>query len=399
MTLVGSAAVSVAAAIGGIAYFSLGSQAQVLTKMKLEQITEEVFDHRDNLFVFFFDTSEELTERQDEVQRVCRALVRETSLHRLTYYFNVRKEGDPPQLPDVAGGAGTGRPLRCVMYKGQRKSQIKIEADLPLSDIIAFFAARAEQEQESWKKLPVKRLTGQNFHAEVCEASTPGAPVVLQMYEDTCFLCFLMRPFINSLAKLLRENKVPLTFKRLNIAENDFPDKCPVARGTPTFMCFRGNKSPPTKWEEFKPKDLVERLAKEYTNLPESFYDEMDELQGLVSKRFQLVTQLIMWTVELQKLETLVTAAGIEGAPAPSKSEAPADPEVNDDAFGVLVSKFMAKDMRRTDLLRDNIQHLMSEVDDVEHDAVLLGIMLAESVQRREEQEAQSERKQGRFWR
>mmetsp|Transcript_59998 Transcript_59998/g.194530 ORF Transcript_59998/g.194530 Transcript_59998/m.194530 type:complete len:89 (-) Transcript_59998:81-347(-) len=46
-----------------------------------------------------------------------------------------------------------------------------------------------------------------------------------------------------------------------------------------------------------------------------------------------------------------------------------------------------SQDMRRTDLLLENLAYLQREVDEVEHDAALLGIMLAESVQKREKDE------------
>merc|ERR1712232_588894 len=89
--------------------------------------------------------------------------------------------------------------------------------------------------------------------------------------------------------------------------KNDFPDGCPVARGTPTFVLFRGPKAAPSKWDEFKPKDMVEKLTKELPAMDDSVYTRMEDLQNLVSRRFQLFTQLVFWTVEIGKLQTLVS--------------------------------------------------------------------------------------------
>ncbi|CAK9004610.1 Uncharacterized protein SCF082_LOCUS8263 [Durusdinium trenchii] len=93
----------------------------------------------------------------------------------------------------------------------------------------------------------------------------------------------------------------------------------------------------------------------------------MDELQGLVSRRFQLFTQLVMWTIELQKLEACLADAVPDGA-----SE--------DSDFNAILMQLMAKDMRRVDGMDENLTFLKQQVDEVEHDAVVMGIMLGKRV-------------------
>merc|ERR1712187_212910 len=188
-----------------------------------------------------------------------------------------------------------------------------------------------------------------------------------------------MRPFVNSIQVLLAESGVPLTIKRLNVEKNDFPDGCPVARGTPTFVFFRGEKAPPIKWDEFKPKDLVEKLTKEMTKIDESVYAKLEDYQNLVSRRFQLFTQLVFWTVELQKLQALITT--------PTKVEALQGDDDSD--FNGTVAQMMSQDMKQVDGIHDNLKHLQHEVDEIEHDAVLMGCTLAESIIQRERQQAQ----------
>merc|ERR1712051_449348 len=91
---------------------------------------------------------------------------------------------------------------------------------------------------------------------------------------------------------------------------------------------------------------------------------------------------------ELQKLEKLVASAPLN-APE-GQAEAPSAPqgkEQDDADFNAMVSEMMAKDMKRTDGIVENLTHLQKEVDEVEHDAALMGAMLAESILRREKAE------------
>jgi len=185
-----------------------------------------------------------------------------------------------------------------------------------------------------------------------------------------------MRPFVNSLGEFLEENKAPFVVKRINIEKNDFPEGCPVARGTPTFVLFRGPDVTAEKWEEFKPKDLCEKMVKVFPKLSvsDSAFDRLDELQSAVTRRFQLFTQLVMWTIELQKLE-----ACLEDAPQGASNE--------DNDFNSILQQLMARDMRRVDGMEENLAFLQKQVEEVEHDAVVLGIMLAKKVLAREERE------------
>lgn len=104
----------------------------------------------------------------------------------------------------------------------------------------------------------------------------------------------------------------------------------------------------------------------------------MDDLQNLVSSRLQLFTQVVMWSVELQKLERLLTTRGS------TRTDRPDSDPTEDDAFGTVVTEMMLKDMKRQDGIRDNLLHLQKEVDELEHDASLLGAILAKEVQGRE---------------
>lgn len=354
--------------------------------LDLKPISEEMFEWADNLFVFFLDGTHELFERQNEIQHVMKVLAEQDSLGRLLFLYNVAKEGDPP-LPDPQPTASEGdapRTLRAMMYKGQRKNLMRISTTDPseqLGDVVRFFTPVAEDLRLARlpPNLDVSRVSRVTFDQDVVQSSSPTQPMLLQMYEDTCFLCFLMRPFINSLAKHLADNAIPLRIVRLNLERNDFPDQCPVARGTPTFVLFRGPDFAPAKWDEFKPHDLVEKLRKEFPDFAEEVYSHMDELQKLVSNRLQLFTQVVMWNMELQKLERLYTSNS-----SVSFHELASEDSTEEVSFGTVVTEMMLKDMKRHDKMNENLQHLQREVDELEHDALLMGDLLAQSIMRRE---------------
>jgi len=316
------------------------------------------------------------------MQHTVQVLAEEKEMQRVGYYFNVRKAEDPP-LPNAEGKEDAEPPLQVVLYKGQRRKIIQLDGELPLQMIKDFFQIQSEEISDAVRARKVPHVSSKTIQEDVVLAGSTGRPVLLQMYEDTCFLCFLMRPFINSLAEMFQTYKVPITFKRLNIEKNDFPDGCPVARGTPTFVYFKNPDHRPQKLEEFKPKDLCERIKSDFPRLPRPVINEMDDLQELVSKRFRLFTQLVMWTVELQKLDDLSSRGFV------------ANPAADDDDFNNTVSRLMVKDMQRADGIRENLEYLQTQVDEIEHDACVAGAMMAENLLKREAAEFPGV---GNFW-
>ncbi|CAK0905875.1 unnamed protein product [Prorocentrum cordatum] len=240
------------AGAAGIAYLAQqtsGGSATV-SQVDIRPMAEDVFENSDNLFVFFLERESDATSRVEDMRRIIKVVASEPAMAGVTWHYSVRKEGDPA-VPDGAGPTENVSdefpPLKVIMYKGQRKTVLRIGAEVPKDEIVGFFTPVSETlpEDANGEGVIVHRVSGSTFVRDVVAASV-NRPVLLQMYEDTCFLCFLMRPFVNSLAELLREHKVPLTIKRLNIEKNDFPSGCPVARGTPTFVLMGGWRIPRT---------------------------------------------------------------------------------------------------------------------------------------------------------
>ena len=103
-----------------------------------------------------------------------------------------------------------------------------------------------------------------------------------------------------------------------------------MARGTPTFALFRGPQVRPEKWEEFKPKDLCEKILQ--APFRAGFKQEMADFKSFWSisslkKPFRrsLASISSLWRLEkvfpklsdkvferMDELQTLVSCRGSE---------------------------------------------------------------------------------------
>lgn len=55
-----------------------------------------------------------------------------------------------------------------------------------------------------------------------------------------------------------------------------------------------------------------------------------------------------------------------------------------DDEFNGILQQLMARDMRRVDNMEENLEYLRRQLDEVEHDALVLAMMLGRAVLLRE---------------
>ncbi|EER14082.1 conserved hypothetical protein [Perkinsus marinus ATCC 50983] len=248
------------------------------------------------------------------------------------------------------------------------------------------------------EECPVEEVSALNFYDRVIAAARPDMAILLQMYEDSCFLCFLMRPFINQLEDTFRRAHLPITIKRLNIEKNDFPLGCPVARGTPTFVLYRGYSPKPDKLAEFRPRDIVDRIRTDLLHehpgitLSEHLLRKWEGMVNQVSQRFQLLSQLIMWNTELEKSQMVLAGVSSDAPEADmAMNEYLVMASSGDDKqlFTTVVSEIMSADMRRTDLLDENIKYLNKEVMNAEMDALVMAEMMAENVIQLEEEKGE----------
>eukprot|EP00920_Eleutheroschizon_duboscqi_P026811 GHVT01065780.1.p1 GENE.GHVT01065780.1~~GHVT01065780.1.p1 ORF type:complete len:704 (+),score=89.63 GHVT01065780.1:197-2308(+) len=212
-------------------------------------------------------------------------------------------------------------------------------AAIPSSLLVDFFTQRfapplsadKRKELES-KQVPIP-VNGEEFNQQVCLEATPSRPVMVQLYEESCFLCFLIRPLINSVAQLMHKEQIPFLFRRLDIEANDFPPSCPVARGTPTFVLYKGHIGQGEKWNEFRPKDFLNKLEKEF-NLPASVTNKFPALLEDLNERFKLFGALAVWLSESRSLERTMFSPPAKDSPSPSPPSARSPSSIASSAGG-----------------------------------------------------------------
>ncbi|KAF4714097.1 hypothetical protein FOZ62_004788, partial [Perkinsus olseni] len=190
---------------------------------------------------------------------------------------------------------------------------------------------------------------------------------------------------VNQLEDTFRRAHLPITIKRLNIEKNDFPLGCPVARGTPTFVLYRGYSPKPEKLAEFRPRDIVDRIRTDLLHehpgitLSEHLIRKWEGMVNQVSQRFQLLSQLIMWNTELEKSQMVlagVSSSAPEAVRAMGKYLVMASSGDDKELFTTVVSEIMSADMKRTDLLDENIKYLNKEVMLAQRKRVFAGVIL-----------------------
>eukprot|EP00397_Hematodinium_sp_SG-2012_P018425 GEMP01018873.1.p1 GENE.GEMP01018873.1~~GEMP01018873.1.p1 ORF type:complete len:589 (+),score=141.13 GEMP01018873.1:152-1918(+) len=338
-------AAGAAALILGGGYYVAAQYPTTTQPFELPEITDEIFDENDNLVVVVLDgePSENAQRRITEL----RDFLHDTpALRHVRLYHTKQKPTGVPQAE--------GEEIRIMVYKGHRKEQTSF-LDLPKEFIEKFFVARSEDPFPLRTEKGPQNIAMSQFD-EMVIAPSFQQPVLVQVYEDTCFMCFLMRPFIESFAKL---DDVPFLFRRLNIDRNDFPEGFPVARATPTFIVYNDGKA--QKWDEFKPNDLAAKL--DAMPVASSVKEQLNALLPKVQERFQMFTACVMLQIDLEKLQNKASLVGSE--------------ETDDkDNFESAVTAMMLADMQRTDDVEENLTFLENELKSLQEDVRVLADML-----------------------
>ncbi|GFE53908.1 thioredoxin [Babesia ovis] len=344
----------------GLYYGYTEGKLPLVSSIPLEHIDETKFDSTDDVVVVLLGSKRRDQYPKTQVDRLKSILPKGVKV-----CYTV-KEGSDTRNPPV------------MLYKGMRK---QFYASIDLLDPSQFNAFKSEmasfftpvsQDVASLRQHPQtpEYVTYNSFQDSVVRAATPRAPIVLQLYEQGCFLCFLMRPFINSVNRHLQEIKSPVRIKRLNIEANDFPKGCPVTRATPTFVLYDGHPQG-TKWSEFKPRDFVKKLV-EVAKLDSRSQAYLEGLTEDVSKRFMLFGRWAHWISQSQAIQELVLTK------APVKEE---------DVHSRVLSSLMALDMERVDDLETNLQCLADDIISAEQDCLAVVQIMANEILRAEKKQ------------
>ena len=342
------------------------------TPLVLPYLSDSVFETTDNMLVFMFPSEEKFRQQTDGVRSIIREFQAAQNRHASLQPVKVLYTIVPPSRPDV----DTGDKVEVMCYKGQRKLRSSIDVAAPIEDWSKFFEFLSTPVDQELTGCVIEHIAGSEFDSKVLTASSVEKPILLQLYEKSCFLCFLMRPFLNQLSTILKQAGVPIELKRMDIEENDFPDKLPVVRGTPTFVLFQGEGKPGIRLEEFKPRDLVRRICLDYS-ISREVEATMYALVDKVAIRFQLFSGIIMWNTESEKILDMMAGDQkhhLPTIPFDAKSAEDKDKEM----FNKYVSELMSEDMLKVDLLDDNVEDLKRELARAEMHAITMGQVLGE---------------------
>ncbi|XP_954901.1 thioredoxin-like protein, putative [Theileria annulata] len=324
-----------------------------LSSIPLNHIDEETFDGKDDLVVVILENKTKYSKQ--EIERLKSVLPKNISL-----FYTIKK-------------SNTG--MSVMLYKGMRKKYyqtLNLLDDKVLkefsSEVNLFFQPQSEEIHTFHDSIP-QFVTYNSFNKDVIEESKK-APILLQLFEENCFLCFLIRPFINSVNKLLISTNNPLRIKRLNIELNDFPKGCPITRATPTFVYYdKGSNG--VKWDEFKPKDFSEKLFKT-TVMDENSKKYIEELAEKIPERFMLFGKLALWLSESQKMQELIFKS------QSNDFELTSDEDLYNKSISLLMEiVILVVDMKRIDDLEENLENLKVEIDSAEKDCLAIAQIMA----------------------
>jgi thiol-disulfide isomerase/thioredoxin len=343
-------------------------------------LSDKVFETTDDMLVFMFPSEEKFLSQSARVKSIIAQVQNRqadstcsSDFKKVKMFFTI--------VPPSDKNAPIGDNVEIMCYKGQRKQRFSLPiTEVPLPEFESFFRFHSTPVDSELNSGPIQHVSGIEFEEQVTRMASPEHPILVQMYEKSCFLCFLMRPFLNSLAELLRD-KVPFTVKRLDIEENDFPQGVPVVRGTPTFVMFFGEGRDPVRFEEFKPRDLVKRIAGDY-RLGKDVESKLYDLVDRVALRFQAFSGIVMWGTESEKILDLLSGDSNHHATIPFDLKSAEDKDK--ELFNKYVSESMTEDMEKTDGLEENIRNLMRELTAMEKHAIMMGQVIGEKVLEKE---------------
>ena len=381
----------------------------------LPRLTDEIFESEDDLLVFMLSAPDAHDSMHERIGAVISAITKLPSgslLKKAKLYYTYPKVGTAAQeLPQeeevkLAGASVLARPsstppgVMLVLYKGQRRHKELLRDNLPdllLSQVqndsiqLDEKTGRLSSSLDDsllvdWNNFfipvyedlpvadgPVKKVSGRNFQVR-------DSPILLQLFEPSCFLCFLMRPLVTSVAKELLAEGLQIEFMKMDIEANDFPPGIPVARGTPTFVQLDPKREPAgNKWQEFRPVDFVKKVSDTF-DVPFAVRERIEKFPVMLTERFQLFSQSLMWQTEIDKMQEML-AAGIQTPGVlTDKSWIQKTPEAEKEHFNESIMIAMEEDSHRTDGLSENIQYLKAEIKNAEIDAILVGVELGERV-------------------
>lgn len=324
---------------------------------EMKEISDDLFDSLDNIVLFVLDKNR-LHEQKGFIEEV-REEIKNLGLKGINYLYTYNEES---------------KEYACILYKGRRRKMVKKEemTEHRMKNIfMEFFTPLSE----NYEKLNDKNknneypifVTHNTFEKEILQDSTKKN-ILLVLFENTCFLCFLYKPFINSLNKLFKENNIKIEIKKYNIEKNDYAPGMIICRGTPTFLYYHNGKG--IKWSEYKPGELIDKLH-EMIGSPEKIKEQMLSMSEMIHSRLHLFGYLTLWMTESRTIENMLIQRHIKE-------------KINkmneDNLYSEILTALIEEDMSRNDLIDESIQFTKEKIKEAEKSCFVAAMMMAEEL-------------------
>lgn len=248
--------------------------------------TNHTYEKEDCTMTFFFKNASDIRKNRNNIYQIIKPTSQLPTACNVKFYTGILDEDN---VICLKGQRRLKRPLPLTEFDRRRL----------LVEVTNFFQDKSSEERDNHRKVSFNR-----FKEEVIQRSSKKFPVIVQVSEKSCFLCFLLHPFIESVRRVFDKHNIPAALKTVFIDENDFPPGMPVSRATPAFIEYRGNKSV-IPWPEFRPNELVEALSKRL-NLKSSIVEELTALTAKVQERMERFGLLTLLLHEKEALMLLI---------------------------------------------------------------------------------------------
>ncbi|SBS80321.1 thioredoxin [Plasmodium ovale curtisi] len=327
---------------------------------EMKEISDENFDKLDNIVLFVLDKNK-LNEEKKKVQDI-KCEIEKLKIKNLNYLYTYNKES---------------RDYACFLYKGRRRRNITKEELTSVNSIKDIFEPFFTPVSEDYEKInegnngnfPVC-VTHDTFEKEIIEDSKENE-IILVLFENTCFLCFLYKPFINTLHKLFKENQIQLKLKKYNIEKNDYAPNMIVCRGTPTFLFYHNGKG--NKLEEYKPNDIINKID-QIIKSPKNIKEQMLAKVELIHARMHQFGYLTMWMTESKIIENMLIKRHIKDIPNVRISRRNTD---DDTIYNEVLTALIEEDIQRNDLIEDSLTYTKEKINEAEKSCFVVAMMMA----------------------
>ncbi|GAB64803.1 thioredoxin [Plasmodium cynomolgi strain B] len=329
---------------------------------EMKEISDDIFDKLDNIVLFVLDKNK-LREEKKRIQEI-KSEIEKLNLKHINYLYTYHEES---------------KDYACYLYKGRRRRNItkeELSADTVKEIFEPFFTPVSEDYEKvnegNKGNFPVC-VTHDTFEKEIIEDSKRNE-ILLVLFENTCFLCFLYKPFINTLHKLFKENNIQLKLKKYNIEKNDYAPNMIICRGTPTFLLYHNGKG--NKLDEYKPNDIINKID-QIIKSPKDIKEQMLEKAELIHTRMHQFGYLTMWMTESKIIENMLIRRHVKDIPNVWAVDNRENTNDDDVVYNEILTALIEEDTQRNDLIEDSLNYTKEKINAAEKSCFVAAMMMA----------------------